>query len=130
MKNILLICLIALLAGCNKSQTIDLHKKVNDINKTTPVKVDECSTLFLVTYIGKTVQYNFEIEDECISLIDQDEYKRVVINNILHSDTDWAIKYFIDNDICFNHALYDSRKNLKCIIKISPNDLKRAYNDR
>lgn len=109
------------------SQTIDISQKIRDMNKLTPMRIDEATTFVAATYIGKTIQYNFVVKDEYISLIDKNEYKKSTLRNLANSETNAAFLYFINEGIYMNHAIYDEKRNLKFIIKISPNDLKTVY---
>lgn len=109
---------------------IDIIEKVKSLNENAPLQMDEYTTFVSATFIGSTLNYNFVVPEEVIPHIDEGEYKKLLLHNLIEADVDDAAEYFIENNITITYSILNEDRKLHTIIKITSKELKEALRSK
>ena len=99
-------------------------------NKTLPMKVDDATTLYGITVVGKMVLLKYYVEPEFVGYLDSEwaaRYKEKTISNMFLSvpNAEYYTSYFAESSIVMKYLFYDREDNLIRTLQITPKDFKR-----
>lgn len=104
-------------------------KNLTEVNQTLPMQVDEFTTLFCVTNVGKTLLYKYRIDSSVVDLLDDEWatiYKQNTLIAVLSSvpNAEEYASYMARSSIKITYLFYDQNDNLIRTVHLTPNDFK------
>ena len=102
-------------------------EKYKEVNKTLPMKVDEVTTLFGVTNMGKTLFFKYRIDSKYADYINNEwaaNYKEKTLLNMMSSvpNSEELAAYIYRSSIKMTYLFFDNEDNLIRTIHITPKD--------
>lgn len=124
MKGILFLLFLFIHVGVNGQDIEELLIKMSKrINAQTPIQIDEFSTLQHVVFTGKVMNFKYTVYDSIIPHIDKDQYKAVLLDNLVSVQAEIFLQSIVKNQIYLKSVIYDHDNKLRFTINISPDDL-------
>ena len=104
-------------------------KNLTKVNQSLPMQVDEFTTLFCVTNIGKTLLFKYRIDSSIVDLLDNEwatTYKQNTLIAMLSSvpNAEEYASYMARSSIKMTYLFYDQNDNLIKTVHLTPNDFK------
>lgn len=102
-------------------------EKYKEVNKSLPMKVDEVTTLFGVTNMGKTLFFKYRIDSKYADYINNEwaaNYKEKTLLNMMSSvpNSEELTKYLARSSIKMTYLFFDNKDNLIRTLHITPKD--------
>lgn len=99
------------------------------VNESLPIQVDEVTTLFCISSMGKNVMFKYRIDSSIIEYMNNewaDDYKERTLRNMMASvpNSDEYASYYANSSIKMTYLFFDEDDNLVRTIHITPKDFK------
>lgn len=105
----------------------ELKKMVDELNAQCPINWDECSSLKRIVFVDKTVVYYAEVLDECMELLDVNEFKQRLAQNLSVSLKKTFVECMSQNGFACMYLIYNEYGELKYKIDVTGNDVLDCY---
>ena len=109
-----------------ENDMLNLYKRTN---QTLPMKIDEFTTLFSITCVGKTIMFKYRVEPNSYYNLDEEwerKFKERTITNMMSAipNADVYASYMSKSSLQIVYTFFDKNNNLIRTLKITSKDFK------